>query len=38
MTIAEISETVGYGSVSHFIKTFRSYFGNKPSFFRDKLD
>jgi AraC-like DNA-binding protein len=38
MTVAEISGMVGYGSVSHFIKTFRSHFGNKPSSFRNQPD
>jgi AraC-like DNA-binding protein len=35
LTIAEISSQVGYGSVSHFLKTFRSFFGHKPSFYRE---
>jgi AraC-like DNA-binding protein len=38
MTVAEISGQVGYGSVSHFIKTFRSFFGNKPSFYREHME
>ncbi len=34
MTVAEIASYVGYGSISHFTKTFRTYFGNKPSYYR----
>lgn len=33
-TVSEISDMVGYSSVSHFTKTFRIYFGDKPSQFR----
>ncbi|MDR1059410.1 MAG: helix-turn-helix transcriptional regulator [Treponema sp.] len=35
-SIAEISSLIGYGSVSHFIKTFRSFYGKNPSSFRDR--
>ena len=35
MTVADISVKVGYGSVSHFIKTFKTFYGHKPSFFRN---
>lgn len=35
LRVAEISEQVGYSSVSHFMKTFRNYFGEKPSYFRN---
>jgi YesN/AraC family two-component response regulator len=38
MSVAEISSRVGYSSVSHFIKTFRSFYGNKPSFYREQLN
>jgi AraC-like DNA-binding protein len=34
MTIADITQAVGYGSTSHFIKTFRLYYGNNPSYYR----
>jgi AraC-like DNA-binding protein len=35
-TIGEISAKVGYGSVSHFIKTFKAYYGKKPTSFRSQ--
>jgi AraC-like DNA-binding protein len=31
LPIAEIAVQVGYGSVSHFIKTFRTFYGKNPS-------
>ena len=34
LAVSEISNMVGYSSVSHFTKTFRTYFGDKPSQFR----
>lgn len=34
MTIADITQAVGYGSTSHFIKTFRLFYGNNPSYYR----
>jgi AraC-like DNA-binding protein len=35
MTVAEIADSVGYSSISHFFKTFHEYFGQSPSNFRD---
>ena len=36
LTVAEISQAVGYGSVSYFIKNFRMAVGETPNAYREK--
>lgn len=37
LKIADISKMVGYKSNKHFLKSFKSYTGNTPSEYRDKI-
>ena len=34
-SMTEISEMVGYGSLSHFSREFKKYFGENPSTFSE---
>lgn len=38
MKISEISEQLGYGSVDHFSRTFKKYYGLSPSDYRKNIE
>ena len=38
ISVQEISDTLGYSTVSHFIKEFRSHFGMSPLQYKKQLN